>query len=97
MQLEFSHYDDKSQGTISLVASADINNINKLLDRVDELKTKPHLAGIRITFEEFKEFVELRKKLESFSPAIFSYGKVNGVLTKNDFRRAASQVVTLGS
>ncbi|EXB91568.1 hypothetical protein L484_016188 [Morus notabilis] len=48
-------------------------------------------------FEEFKEFEELRKKLESFSPAIFSYGKVNGVLTKNDFRRAASQVVTLGS
>lgn len=32
----------------------------------------------------------MRKKLQSFSLAIFSYGKVNGVL--NDFQRAASQV-----
>ena len=101
MWLEFSHYDHKSQGTISakdfalsLVASADINHINKLLNRVDEIETKPQLAGIHITFEEFKEFAELRKKLQSFSLAIFSYGKVNGALTKKDFQRAASQVNT---
>ena len=101
MRLEFSHYDHKSQGTISakdfalsLVASADTNHINKLLNRVDEIETKPQLAGIRITFEEFKEFAELRKKLQSFSLAIFSYGKVNGALTKKDFQRAASQVNT---
>ncbi|KAL5547710.1 hypothetical protein UlMin_002941 [Ulmus minor] len=99
LQLEFSHYDHNSEGRISakdfalsLVASADINHINKLLDRVDEIKTKPHLRDIRVTFEEFKEFADLRKKLQSFVLAIFSYGKINGVLTKNDFQRAASQV-----
>ncbi|KAJ6731833.1 CALCIUM UPTAKE PROTEIN MITOCHONDRIAL [Salix purpurea] len=44
LRLEFAHYDYRSCGTISakdfalsLVASADINHISKLLDRVDEL------------------------------------------------------------
>lgn len=99
LRLEFSHYDHNKRGTISakdfalsLVASADINHINKLLDRVDELDNDPHIRDKRITFEEFKAFAELRKKLQSFSLAIFSYGKVNGVLAKNDFQRAASQV-----
>lgn len=100
LRLEFSHYDYNKRGTISakdfalsLVASADINHINKLLDRVDEVNNEPHLRDVRITFEEFQAFAELRKKLQSFSLAIFSYGKVNGVLTKNDFQRAASQVL----
>lgn len=99
MQLEFCHYDYSSRGTISakdfslaLVASADINHINKMLDRVDELDNEPHLRDIRITFEEFKAFAELRKELQPLSLAIFSYGKVNGSLTKKDFQRAASQV-----
>ncbi|XVF88262.1 hypothetical protein PTKIN_Ptkin19aG0035700 [Pterospermum kingtungense] len=99
LKLEFAHYDYKLHGTISakdfalsLVASADISHINKLLDRVEEINNESHLRDIRVTFEEFKNFAELRKKLESFSLAIFSYGKVNGVLTKKDFQRAASQV-----
>ncbi|XWS73010.1 hypothetical protein CRYUN_Cryun02cG0089200 [Craigia yunnanensis] len=99
LMLEFAHYDYKLHGTISakdfalsLVASADISHISKLLDRVEELNNESHLRDIRITFEEFKNFAKLRKKLQSFSLAIFSYGKVNGVLTKKDFQRAASQV-----
>ncbi|KHN47123.1 Calcium uptake protein 1, mitochondrial [Glycine soja] len=99
LRLEFSHYDYNKKGTISardfalsLVASADINHINKLLDRVEELNSDQNLRHIRITFKEFQDFAELRKKLKSFSLAIFSYGKVNGVLTKSDFQRAASQV-----
>ncbi|TKY54771.1 Calcium uptake protein 1 [Spatholobus suberectus] len=99
LRLEFSHYDYNKKGTISakdfalsLVASADINHINKLLDRVEELNSDQHLRDIRITFQEFQAFAELRKKLQSFSLALFSYGKVNGVLTKSDFQRAASQV-----
>ncbi|KAI4335633.1 hypothetical protein L6164_014265 [Bauhinia variegata] len=94
LQLEFSHYDYNKRGSISakdfalsVVASADINHVNKLLDRVDELN-----SDAQITFQEFKAFAELRKKLQPFSIAIFSYGKVNGVLTKSDFQRAASQV-----
>ncbi|PON89138.1 EF-hand domain pair [Trema orientale] len=97
LRLEFSLYDHRLQGTISakdfalsLVASADINHINRLLNRVDEIETEPQLTGIRISFEEFKKFAELHEKLQSFSLAIFSYKKVNGVLTKNDFQRAAS-------
>ncbi|XP_075651766.1 calcium uptake protein, mitochondrial-like isoform X2 [Castanea sativa] len=99
LQLEFCHYDYSSRGTISakdfalsLVASVDINHINRMLDRVDELDNELHLRDIRITFEEFKAFAELRKELQPLSLAIFSYGKVNGSLTKNDFQRAASQV-----
>lgn len=97
--LEFAHYDYKKRGTISakdfalsMVASADMNHLNKLLDRVTELHNQLHLSDIRITFEEFKNFAELRRKLQPFSLALFSYGKVNGLLTKEDFQRAASQV-----
>lgn len=99
MSLEFAHYDYKSRGTISakdfalsMVASADMNHINKFLDRVDQLNEEPNLKNIRITFEDFKKFAELRKQLRPLSLAIFSYGKVNGLLTKKDFQRATEQV-----
>ncbi|KAK4481941.1 hypothetical protein RD792_012854, partial [Penstemon davidsonii] len=99
LRLEFTHYDFKSQGTISakdfalsMVASADMSYINKFLDRVDELSSEPSLKDLRVSFEEFKNFSELRKRLEPFSMALFSYGKVNGLLSKQDFRRAADQV-----
>ncbi|KAL1315252.1 hypothetical protein HN51_042024 [Arachis hypogaea] len=99
VRLEFSHYDYKSQKTISakdfglsMVASADISHLDKLLDRVDQLDNDQRLKNVRITFEEFKNFAELRKKLLPFSLALFSCGKVNGLLTRDDFQRAASQV-----
>ncbi|KAM7492933.1 hypothetical protein LguiB_027542 [Lonicera macranthoides] len=99
IKLEFSHYDYKLRGTISakdfalsMVASADTRHLNNLLDRVDDLDREPHLVDIRITFEEFKNFAELRKRLQPFSVALLSYGRVNRTLTKKDFQRAASQV-----
>nr|CAB3447225.1 unnamed protein product [Digitaria exilis] len=86
VRLEFSHYDVKSSKTIpvkdfalSMVASADMNHINKLLDRVDDLDDNPGLKDQRVTFEEFKAFADLRRRLEPFAMAIFSYGKVCGV------------------
>lgn len=104
MKLEFAHYDCKLRGTISakdfalsMVASADVSHINKFLDRVDELSNEPRLRDIRITLKEFKDFAELRKKMQPFSLAIFSYGKVNGLLTRKDFQRAASHVLLLFS
>lgn len=75
-----------------MVASADLKHLNKLLDRVDELDNAQQTSAIRITQEEFKSFAELRRKLQPFSLALFSYGKVNGLLTRKDFKRAASQV-----
>ncbi|KAJ9551018.1 hypothetical protein OSB04_015063 [Centaurea solstitialis] len=99
LSLEFAHYDYKSRGTISakdfalsMVASADMRHINKFLDRADQLNDEPSLKDIRITFEDFKKFAELRTKLRPLSLAIFSYGKVNGLLTKQDFQRAIEQV-----
>lgn len=99
MKLEFAHYDYKAQGTISakdfalsMVASADMSHLSRLLDRVDDLDNDKHLRDMRISLEEFKKFAELRKKLHPFSLALFSYGEVNGLLTKKDFQRAASNV-----
>lgn len=99
LRLEFAHYDFKSQGTISakdfvlsMVASADMRYIDKFLDQADELGNDPSLSHLRITFEEFENFAMLRKRLEQFSLALFSYGKVNGLLSKQDFKRAAHQV-----
>lgn len=99
VRLEFSHYDVKSSNTIpvkdfalSMVASADMIYIDKLLDRVEDLDDNLDLKDLRITFEEFKAFADLRRRLEPFRMAIFSYGKVNGLLTKQDLKRAASHV-----
>ncbi|XP_028799131.1 calcium uptake protein, mitochondrial [Neltuma alba] len=99
IRLEFAHYDYKSRKTISakdfalsMVASADMNHLGRLLDRVEELSDDPCFREERITFEEFKSFAELRKKLLPFSLALFSFGKANGLLTRDDFRRAASHV-----
>lgn len=99
LRLEFANYDYKEQGSIcakdfalSMVASADIKHINKLLDRVGEIDGDPHLSKLRISEDEFRNFAKLRKKLEPFAWALFSFGKINGLLTKKDFKRAASQV-----
>ncbi|KAL0394298.1 UNVERIFIED_CONTAM: Calcium uptake protein, mitochondrial [Sesamum latifolium] len=99
VRLEFAHYDYKLRGTISakdfalsMVASADLKHLNKLLDRVDDLDNQPHLHNIRITPEEFKNFAELRRKLQPFSLALFSFGQINGLLTRKDMQRAADQV-----
>lgn len=99
LNLEFAHYDYKSRGTISakdfalsMVASADMSHLGRLFDRVDELNNEPHLRDMRITLEDFKKFAELRKKLQPFSLALFSFGQVNGLLRKDDFQRAASRV-----
>ncbi|CAL5026592.1 unnamed protein product [Urochloa decumbens] len=99
IRLEFSHYDVKSSNTIpakdfalSMVASADMNHINTLLDRVEVLVNEPDLKDMRISFEEFKAFADLRRRLEPLSMAIFAYGKVNGLLTKQDLKRAAQHV-----
>ncbi|KAG0479996.1 hypothetical protein HPP92_010854 [Vanilla planifolia] len=97
--LEFNHYDVRSKGTISakdfalsMVASADMNHINKLLDRVDVLGDSFYNKDMRITYEEFKAFADLRKRLLLLSFAISSFEKANGLLTKEDFRRAAFHV-----
>lgn len=102
LRLEFDHYDYKRQKSISvkdfalsMVASADMSHLDRLLDRADELNDRPLLRGTRITFEEFKNFAELRRKLHPFSIALFSYGKVNGLLTRKDFKRAAFHVCGL--
>ena len=99
LRLEFAHYDYKAKGTItakdfalSLVASADLSDLYKLLDRVDDINNAPRLNNIQITYKEFRDFAALRKNLQNFSLAIFSYGEVNGVLTKSDLQRAASKV-----
>ncbi|XP_052209404.1 uncharacterized protein LOC127812895 isoform X2 [Diospyros lotus] len=99
VRLEFAHYDYKSRGTISakdfalsMVASADLRHLNKFLDRVDELSNELKFGNIRITFEEFKDFAELRKQLLPFSCALFSYAEANGLLTRKDIQRAALQV-----
>lgn len=104
LRLEFAHYDYKLRGTISakdfalsMVASADSSHLSGLLDRVNRMDDKPHFRDIHITWEEFKDFDALRRKLLPFSLALFSYGKVNGFLTKNDFQRAACQVSCLSS
>ena len=100
--MEFAHYDYKSRGTISakdfalsMVASADVSHMNKFLDRVDELNDKAELKDIRITYEEFKCFAELTKKIRLLSMAMFSQGEANGLLTRADFQRAASYVCIL--
>ncbi|XP_071721870.1 calcium uptake protein, mitochondrial-like [Rutidosis leptorrhynchoides] len=99
LRLEFAHYDYNSQGKISakdfalsIIAAADSSYLNELFKRVERLNSDPHLSEVRITLEEFKQFAELRDKLRPFSFALSGYGKVNGFLTREDFKRVASHV-----
>ena len=75
-----------------MVASADMKHIDKFLKIVDQLEDEPRMRDILITFEEFKNYAELRKRLRPLSMAISSFGKANELLTKADFQRAADQV-----
>ncbi|KAL1346950.1 hypothetical protein HN51_020484 [Arachis hypogaea] len=102
LRLEFDHYDYKSRETISakdfalsIVASADLSHLGRLLDLVEEMNNNPSFKDVRITFEEFNNFAELRKKLLPFSLAIIGFAKVNGLLRREDFQRAASHVCGL--
>lgn len=99
MRLEFAHYNYKSRKTISakdfarsIVSSADLSHLGRLLELVDDLSNDTRLKDVRITFEDFKTFSELRKKLLPFSLAIFSFADVQGLITRDDFQRAASHV-----
>ena len=49
--------------------------------------------GAYLLLQEFKAFAYLRRRLEPLSMAIFAYGKVNGLLTKQDLKRAAQHVI----
>ncbi|CAN6449942.1 unnamed protein product [Victoria cruziana] len=58
VRLEFAHYDYKLRGKISakdfalsMVAAADMNLINRFLDRVEQIDDKPHIRNIWITLE----------------------------------------------
>ncbi|KAM7272533.1 hypothetical protein ACFE04_027196 [Oxalis oulophora] len=102
LTLEFAHYDYKEQSSISakdfalsIVAAADISHLRQLLKQVDTINIEPCLSDVRITLEEFKQFAELRDKLEPFSFALFDYKKVKGYLTRGDFQRATSQVCSV--
>ena len=48
--------------------------------------------NVHLQLQEFKAFADLRRRLEPLSMAIFAYGKVNGLLTKEDLKRAAQHV-----
>jgi len=50
------------------------------------------LMDVYLRLQEFKAFADLRRRLEPLSMAIFAYGKVNGLLTKEDLKRAAQHV-----
>ncbi|KAH9605574.1 hypothetical protein KSS87_005174 [Heliosperma pusillum] len=99
LRLEFGHYDHKGKGSISardfalsMVASADMSHTPKFLDQVEDLNNDPVLKNLRITYDEFRGFAELRRSLRPLSLALFSHGKANGLLTRTDFQRAASHV-----
>ncbi|KAG0470309.1 hypothetical protein HPP92_016473 [Vanilla planifolia] len=99
LRLEFDHYDVETKGSISakdfalsMVSCADIKNINKFLDRVDVLDNNLYLKDKRITFEEFKAFADLRKRLHLLPSAFSCFEEVHGLLTKEDFRGAAFHV-----
>ncbi|KAK3001275.1 hypothetical protein RJ639_020815, partial [Escallonia herrerae] len=63
LRLEFTHYDYNSVGTISakdfalsMVASAEMKNINKFLDRVDKITNEPGLKRHMRYIRRIQEF-----------------------------------------
>lgn len=68
-----------------MVVFVDMIYIIKFLDWVDEFNNDFFFNNISIIYEEFKFFVELRRSLCLLFLVIFSYGKVNGFLIREDF------------
>ncbi|GMP36877.1 hypothetical protein CsSME_00008839 [Camellia sinensis var. sinensis] len=78
LRLEFAHYDYKSQGTISAK------------DFALSMVASADMRHVNKFLDH--NLAELRKRLRPLSLAIFSHGKVNGLLTKPDFQRATYHV-----
>lgn len=98
IQLEFSHYDCKQHGSIpaqdfgsSMVAAAPMSKIKMYLDRVDGLAKDPKFRSVRISYEDFQQFAELRKRRRLLALSAYSF-KSNHGFSKVDFQWAVSQV-----
>lgn len=71
-----------------MVAAASMSNISKYLDQVG-LADDPKFRGVRISYKDFHQFAELRKKRRLL--ALSAIGGIDG-FSKVDFQWAASQV-----
>eukprot|EP00238_Polyblepharides_amylifera_P005937 CAMPEP_0196592294 /NCGR_PEP_ID=MMETSP1081-20130531/72329_1 /TAXON_ID=36882 /ORGANISM="Pyramimonas amylifera, Strain CCMP720" /LENGTH=405 /DNA_ID=CAMNT_0041915927 /DNA_START=286 /DNA_END=1503 /DNA_ORIENTATION=+ len=94
--LEFEHYDYLGSGfmchkdfALSLIASGDVAEIPKYLQRVNTL---PEFGGPGVSFKEFEQVTKLRPKLSAMHTALSAYGNVNGKITKHHFIRAAKKI-----
>ncbi|URE24638.1 Calcium uptake protein 1 [Musa troglodytarum] len=73
---------------LSMVASADMNRINKLLDQVDELDNNPSVRDIHITFEVCG--VSLTENADEIIFHIFDTNR-DGSLSSEEFLRAVQR------
>ncbi|GLC44097.1 hypothetical protein PLESTB_000929600 [Pleodorina starrii] len=92
VRLEFRHYDCNRTGSItaldfgrSLAATADIRNVDRLLDKVDAMV--PELARQRLTLEEFRSVAEMRRNVHTLVVALEFFRQVGRSLSKDDFSK----------
>ncbi|GIL70716.1 hypothetical protein Vretifemale_1423 [Volvox reticuliferus] len=99
LRLEFAHYDCNRQGSIpavdfgrSLVATADIRKIDRLLDKVDSMGSK--MAGERISLEEFQAVHGMWRNMHTLAVALEFFQQVREPTARPGLARSGSTMAT---
>jgi hypothetical protein len=78
-----------------MVASADMSHLGKLLEH--ELNNDPFFKDVRITFEDFKNFAELRKKLLPINGGVKRNPLIFGTFIQSIFLIKSFSAHSIGS
>ncbi|KAG2451387.1 hypothetical protein HYH02_003988 [Chlamydomonas schloesseri] len=100
VKLEFAHYDNMGRGSMapvdfarSLVATADVRQVDKLLDRVDALE--PELLRKRISFDDFLKVHQVERRLHTLQVALDFFAQVGRSVTKPDFVKLLKKLLNV--
>ncbi|KAL4418659.1 hypothetical protein ABPG77_007478, partial [Micractinium sp. CCAP 211/92] len=89
LRLEFQYYDWRKQGWISgrdfahsIVSCARLKHVDSYLDKCQAMP--PELAGLQVTFQDFKQFREVWAQLRMLSVALEFLHNTNGCVRRSD-------------
>ncbi|KXZ48149.1 hypothetical protein GPECTOR_30g245 [Gonium pectorale] len=100
VKLEFAHYDNLGRGSMapvdfahSLVATADVRHIDRLLDKVDSMP--PELLRKRVTFDDFLKVHHMQRKLHTLTVALDFFHQVDRPVCKAEFTKLLKKLMDI--
>lgn len=100
VKLEFAHYDVLGRGSLSpvdfahsLVATADLRSIDKLLDKVDSMDGE--LLKKRVSYDDFYKMHVVPRKLHTLKVALDFFVQIHRPVTKADMAKLLKKLLGL--